>query len=209
MNKTIIYTVYELKERLSPTGMPYIGSTYDLQQRAYSHKSKLKLSAKPDLVVLYTSNDADDAWEREQVIRVQNGWKRERSNPLLKAVRGGKIGGKSNAKNGTGFCNFESRSKAGKSNAENGTGFCNFESRSKAGKAAVLVGAQSKAGKAAVLVGAQSKGGKIGGKVGGKIIGSRPWINKDGVNKRVDYNELETYLNTGWSRGRTKKNKIK
>jgi hypothetical protein len=108
-----IWYVYEMRSVLSPTGKPYIGSSKDFYGRKYYHKFKFKLNHIPELIPIagpyYTRKEARRA---EQPFRVENGWPHENE----ACIKGGKNsnGGKINVENGSGFCNFEARSKAGK-----------------------------------------------------------------------------------------------
>lgn len=119
-----------MKEVLSPTGKPYVGSSKNFNGRAVKHKCDYKLEKRPELIPIagpYYSRK--EAWHAEQPYRVANGWPSEREansrsgkiggNKCVESgqhkqycIAGGIAGGKSNVKNGTGFCNFEARSKA-------------------------------------------------------------------------------------------------
>jgi predicted GIY-YIG superfamily endonuclease len=176
MNKTIIYTVYELKEDLSPVGKPYIGSTKRIKVRAGEHKRRLKLSYTPILYPIQEFSNKKEAYKFEQRLRVQNGWKSEDELNSEAA----KIGGKKAHELKVGIfgmseeARFKASSKAGKKILENGTGLFGmseedkFESRSKAGK--------------------MTKG---------KI-----WINDGNINKMIYPDNLQTYQQLGFSSGR-------
>ena len=140
-NMKKIYTVYQLNEKVNESGNPYIGFTENLIRRSKQWKRNLELDYIPELIPLYFSTEEDKAFDWEQNKKVETGWRREPALDELKKrqlngrkkakqlgvgihtieskIKGGKIsgklglGGKSNAINGTGFCNFKSRSKGG------------------------------------------------------------------------------------------------
>ena len=75
--KQVIYTVYEMYERVSPTGQPYIGSTVNIEERRRQWRRQLGLAQKPILHILAQFTDDDEVFEYENALRVANGWKRE------------------------------------------------------------------------------------------------------------------------------------
>jgi hypothetical protein len=91
------YYVYEMHEVTSPTGKPYVGSSYRLKKRADQHKFNFKLDHKPELIIVdgpyYTRTEAKRA---EQPYRIANGWKSE--NEISR--EGGKTSGKIAVKRG-------------------------------------------------------------------------------------------------------------
>ena len=110
----VIYTVYEMYERLSPTGQPYIGSTVNIEERRRQWRRQLGLAQKPILHILAEFTDDDEAFDYENALRVANGWKREHnrhfrkmlSRPEIKALRAenmksvGKEQGRKNSETG-------------------------------------------------------------------------------------------------------------
>jgi hypothetical protein len=191
MNKTIIYTVYELKERLSPTGMPYIGCSKRLEGRAKQHQKILSLTYTPILYPIQEFSNKKEARKFENDLREQNGWLRE-----------GYIQGIKSLENGTGIFamtkeeKIKSNSEAGKIGGkicfENNLGFFGMSEEAKFERS--------------------SKGGKIGGSRGGKASGPKrvghKWVNKDGIETYIKQEKLDDYLSQGWIKGRLK-NKIK
>ena len=103
------WNVYEMKEVLSPTGKPYIGSTeMTLRERAYGHKYHFNLNEIPELVyVAGPFATKKEARRIENEYRVANGWTRENEHFIdigkahvesghLQSIssKGGKVGGK-------------------------------------------------------------------------------------------------------------------
>ena len=127
-----MYTVYRLEERLSPTGMPYIGCSKRLEGRAKQHQKKLALTYTPILYPIQEFSNPIEAHAFEQDMRVKNGWGREYGN-YISTIKAGEIGGKVSGKN-----SFENKTKIFGLSKE-----CEFDRNSKAGKNAVITNRES------------------------------------------------------------------
>lgn len=107
--------IYEMKEVLSPTGKPYVGSTCNLYNRTAKHKHIHRFNKTPELIVIdgpyFTRKEARTV---EQPYRVANGWPHENEQLYKNGKKNGKNQGKKNAENRIGVCNFQSQSKGGK-----------------------------------------------------------------------------------------------
>ena len=73
----IIYTVYQLNEKVNELGYPYIGFTQNIINRARGWKIRLQLDYTPNLIPLYFSTEENQAFDWEQNKKVEFGWKKE------------------------------------------------------------------------------------------------------------------------------------